>query len=189
MTRRRRAPHSPQGRPGARPVVAAHAFVGCALTLAVAGAVAHLSGSIWVFPSLGPTAMLQIERPMAPDSTPRNTFIGHLVAIAAGYLALVAARLTNDPGVLITGVSWPRAGAAAGSLAVTALALLILDASHPPAGATTLIVSLGLLHTPRQLLVVGGGVVLVTAVGWLYNRATGQPMPLWRLPEPASPQT
>lgn len=72
-----------------------------------------------------------------------------------------------------------RIVAAAGSLAVTATVLLMVRASHPPAGATTLIVSLGLLHTPAQLIVAMAGVLLVTAAGWLFNRITGRPMPLW----------
>ena len=47
------------------------------------------------------------------------------------------------------------------------------------AGATTLIVGLGLLHTPAQLVVAAAAVVLVTAVDRVYNRATGTGMPLW----------
>jgi hypothetical protein len=47
-----------------------------------------------------------------------------------------------------------------------------------------LIVSLGLLHTPAQLLVAAGAVVLVTVVDWVFNRATGQDMPVWSVPIP-----
>ena len=43
--------------------------------------------------------------------------------------------------------------------AVTTLVLLLLNASHPPAGATTLIVSLGLLHTLPQLFTAAAAVV------------------------------
>lgn len=156
-----------------------HVFVGCALGLAVAAALARVTGSVWVFPSLGPTIMLQVERPLAPDSSPRNTVIGHVVALLAGYFSLVVTGLTDAPSALTAGVSWPRVAAAALSVAVTAVVLLVLDASHPPAGATTLIVSLGLLHQPGQLVVVAGGVVVVTAVAVLYNRLTGRGHPLW----------
>jgi CBS-domain-containing membrane protein len=79
--------------------------------------------------------------------------------------------------------------AAAGSLAVTALVLLVLNAAHPPAGATTLIVSLGLLHTPVQLIVAAGAVALVTAVVWLFNRATGERMPVWSAEKAESAET
>jgi CBS-domain-containing membrane protein len=79
-----------------------------------------------------------------------------------------------------------RIVAVAGSLAVTASVLVLLKASHAPAGATTLIVSLGLLRTPTQLLVVAGAVVLVTVVDWLYGRVSGRPMPLWAAPAPSA---
>jgi hypothetical protein len=159
-------------------------FLGGGAALAVAGAVALGSRQPWLFPSLGPAVMLHLEKPRAPESSPRNTLVGHAVALLAGYALLAACGLTDNPPVLQEGVSWPRIVAAAGSLAVTAVVLLLANASHPPAGATTLIVSLGLLKTPTQLLVAAGAVVLVTAVDWAYNRATGQSMPVWAA-EPA----
>jgi hypothetical protein len=141
--------------------------------------VALLTHQPWLFPSLGPTVMLHVEKPEAPESSPRNTVIGHGVALVAGYLSLVVSGLTDDPSALQQGVSAGRIGAAAGALGVTTLALYLLKAPHPPAGATTLIVALGLLHTPTQLLIMAGAVVLVTVVDWLFTRATGDAMPVW----------
>ena len=57
--------------------------------------------------------------------------------------------------------------------------LRVLRAAHPPAGATTIIVASGLLHTPRQLLDIFVGVVLLTVAGWCLNRAMGVPAPVW----------
>lgn len=65
------------------------------------------------------------------------------------------------------------------SVALTGGAVLLLRASHPPAGATTLIVSLGLLQTPQEMLTLMAGVVILTITGWVINRASGVPMPLW----------
>ncbi|GAB3328763.1 HPP family protein [Micromonospora halotolerans] len=161
----------------------AHAFTGSAVAVVVAGVVALVTHQPWLFPSLGPAVMLHVEKPDSPESSPRNTLIGHGVALLAGYGFLVACGLTGHPSVLQEGVSVPRIIAAAGSLAVTALVLVLLRASHPPAGATTLLVSLGLLRTPTQLLVAAGAVVLLTIVDWLYGRASGRPMPLWAAPE------
>ncbi|SCG80459.1 HPP family protein [Micromonospora echinaurantiaca] len=157
----------------------AHAFAGSAVALVVAGAVAMATHQPWLFPSLGPAVMLHVEKPAAPESSPRNTLIGHLVALLAGYGSLGSCGLADRPSVLQEGVTGPRIVAAAGSLAVTAAVLLLLRSPHPPAGATTLIVSLGLLRTPTQLLVAAAAVVLVTAVDWAYNRATGRGMPIW----------
>ncbi|MEU8610763.1 HPP family protein [Actinoplanes sp. NPDC048791] len=154
-------------------------FFGSVLALTVAGLVAALTHQPWLFPSLGPAVMLHVEKPLSPESSPRNTLIGHAVALLAGYALLAACGLTGHPSVLREGVSAPRIVAAAGSLAVTAVVLLVLLASHPPAGATTLIVSLGLLHTPVQLVIAMASVILVTVVDWLFNRATGQAVPVW----------
>src|SRR4051812_39682793 len=159
-----------------RPV---HVFVGSAFAMVVAGAVALLTHQPWLFPSLGPAVMLHVEKPRAPESSPRNTLVGHAVALVAGYAFLVVCGLRHHPSSLQEGVGTARIVAAAGALGVTLLVLVLLRASHPPAGATTLIVALGLLRTPGQLVVAACAVVLVTAVDWLYTRATGEPMPVW----------
>lgn len=163
-----------------RAATGGRAFAGSAVPIVVAGTVALLTRQPWLFPSLGPAIMLHVEKPDAPESSPRNTLIGHLVALLAGYGFLLICGLADDPSVLDEGVSWLRVVAAAGSLAVTALVLVLLRAAHPPAGATTLIVSLGMLDTPAKLLIAALAVVLVTLVDLLFTRLTGRPMPLWR---------
>lgn len=50
---------------------------------------------------------------------------------------------------------------------------------HPPAGATTLIVSLGLLTQPEQLAVLMAAVIVLLAQGFVINRLAGLPYPLW----------
>lgn len=147
--------------------------------MVVAGTVAALTHQPWLFPSLGPAVLLHVEKPEAPESSPRNTVIGHAVALLAGYGFLLLCGLADNGSVLQEGVNVARIVAAAGSLAVTAAVLLMVRAPHPPAGATTLIVSLGLLHTPAQLVVAMASVLLVTVVDWLFNRISGRPMPLW----------
>ena len=164
-----------------RPAV--RALAGSAIAVVVAGAVALLTRQPWLFPSLGPAIMLHVEQPTKPESSPRNTLLGHLVALLAGYLLLVATGLADHPSALQEGVSGARIVAAAGSLALTAAVLVLLRAPHPPAGASTLIVSLGLLHTPTQLVIAFAAVLLVTVVDLLFNRATGRPMPLWAAPK------
>ena len=72
-----------------------------------------------------------------------------------------------------------RIGAGALSVALTGAILLLLGSSHPPSGATTLIVSLGFLQTPPKMAALMVGVVLLTAVGLLLNRAAGVPVPVW----------
>ncbi len=116
---------------------------------------------------------------MAARSSPRNTLIGHGVAILAGTLSLAVFRLFDKPSILTEGITLARVGAGAFSVALTGAVLLLLRASHPPAGATVLIISLGLLTTPTELAMIAVGVVIVTAAGWTINRAARVPAPLW----------
>ncbi len=139
--------------------------------LAVVGLVGLALAQPWVFPSLGPTLMVMAETPRQPAGRPRNVAVGHVVGVAAGYLALLVTGLADDPPVIEQGLTGPRVVAAVLSLTLTAFVLQALRSSHPPAGATTLIVSLGLLRTPQQLLVILLAVLLVTAVAVLLNLA------------------
>jgi CBS-domain-containing membrane protein len=164
------------------------AFVGlnAAISMVLISAIALATREPFVFPSLGPTAFLLFYAARNPVASPRNTIIGHLVGIVAGYVALLAMGLQNTPARL-DDVTWPRAGAAAISLSLTAAAMVLLRAPHPPAGATTLIISLGMLHTLPQLGIVMAGVILLVLQGYLVNRLAGVDYPRWRPPRTTPP--
>ena len=49
----------------------------------------------------------------------------------------------------------------------------------PPAGATTLIVSLGIISRPRELVIIEVAVFLLVAQALVINRLAGLPYPLW----------
>lgn len=158
---------------------AGYTFAACLLALALSGLAAHFARNPLIFPSLGPTAYLVFEAPMSAQSSPRNTLIGHLIAILSGVFSLAVFGLLDDPSAFQEGVTFARVGAAALSLALTGAAMPLLRASHPPAGATVLIVSLGLLQTLPELASLAAGVVILTAAGWAINRVAGVPVPLW----------
>lgn len=158
------------------------------IAIAIVSAVAFVTGQPFIFPSLGPTAFLLFYTPTNPAASPRNTIIGHAVGAAAGYLALVIFGLTNDPPALATEVTGGRIGAAAVSLALTSAIMVWLKVPHPPAGATTLIVSLGILRELDQLAILMLAVILLTAQGLVINRLAGIDYPTWRAnPAPATP--
>ena len=50
----------------------------------------------------------------------------------------------------------------------------------PPAGATTLIISLGVLHTLPQLGIMMAGVCALVLQGVVVNRLAGVNFPLWK---------
>ncbi|CAA9455217.1 MAG: hypothetical protein AVDCRST_MAG58-1353 [uncultured Rubrobacteraceae bacterium] len=158
---------------------ALYTFACCLLAIVLSGVAAYAAKQPLLFPSLGPTALLFFERPMDAPSSPRNALIGHAVAIGAGAFSLAVFGLSNDPSILVENVTSARIGAGALSVALTGAVLLLLRASHPPTGATTLIVSLGFLQTPPEMAALMVGVVILTVVGWIVNRAAGIPVPLW----------
>lgn len=157
------------------------------IAIAVMSAVAWATGQPFIFPSLGPTAFLLFYTPTNPAASPRNTIIGHAVGVAAGYLALVVFGLTNDAPALATEVTGGRIGAAALSLALTSAVMVWLRAPHPPAGATTLIVSLGILREPDQLAILMLAVVVLTIQGLVINRLAGINYPYWSVMPSATP--
>ena len=170
-----------------RPVRAAFVFANGFITIAILAAVARISGTPFVFPSLGPTAFLLFATPLLPAASPRNTMYGHAIGIACGYGALWATGLAHAPPAMVAGVSWDRVLAAALSLAATGALMMLLDAPHPPAGATTLIISLGIVTRPFHLAVIEIAVALLVLQAIAINRLAGTPYPLWGCPKSSNP--
>lgn len=146
----------------------------CALGLALIGLLAWRTGQPLLFPSLGPTLMLVVEAPTQPSSRPLNVAVGHFVGLGAGYLAIAATGLLGAPPVTEAGVSGPRVLAAALALGVTTAVLRLVGRSHPPAGATTLIVALGLLDSPAELAAMGVAFVLLTGLCAVWVRLVAE---------------
>lgn len=167
-----------------RVVMGLFAFVNSLVAIGLMSAAALVSGAPFVFPSLGPTAFLLFYTPTSPTASPRNTVLGHLVGAGAGYIALVAFGLTDAAPALASAVTGPRVGAAAVSLALTSGLMAWWKVPHPPAGATTLIVSLGILREPWQLLVLMAAVLLLTLQGFIINRLAGIDYPVWHAAPP-----
>lgn len=158
---------------------ALYMFVAGFLTIAISGLAAYLTKQPLLFPSLSPTVFAIFRQPLSKDASPRNTIVGHLVAAAVGFAALYVFGLLGEPSVLEAGVTLARIGAAASSVAVTEVLLILMRTPHTPAGTTTLLVSLGLFTTVRELASIVAGIVLVTVTGWIVNRALGVPVSIW----------
>ena len=177
--------HAIEARIGERPAQALFACLNGLISIGILAALARSTHLKTIFPSLGPTAFLLFYTPLAPAASPRNTILGHLVGVLCGYGALVLFGLTDAGPTSETGVNLARVGAAALSLAATAGLMVLFRVEHPPAGATTLIVSLGLIRKPADLLVLMVAVSLLCVQGVVINRLAGIPYPIWRKsPEP-----
>src|SRR5205823_12385018 len=101
------------------PVLALFSFINGCISIGIMAALAVVTHSPFIFPSLGPTAFLFFYTPTAPSASPRNTVIGHAIGVAAGYFSLVVTGLTLAGPALAAGVTWPRVIAAALSLGLT----------------------------------------------------------------------
>ena len=167
------------GRFNERLVWAAFMLVNGFVTIAILAGLAMLTRTPFIFPSLGPTAFLFFFTPTLPTASPRNTIYGHAIGILCGYGALLACGLTHAPPAMVAGVDLARVLAAAISLSFTGALMILLKAAHPPAGATTLIISLGIVTRPFYLLIIELAVALLTVQASAINRLAGVDYPLW----------
>jgi hypothetical protein len=138
------------------------------LLVLVVGAVSLLVGRPWLFPSLGPSAVLAGEMPAHPVTRAWNTIVGHFGGLVAGAIGVILAGAASQPVVLVDHVLTPqRVLASVIAIALTGIMGGALRASHPPAAATTLLVSLGSLKTIDDAANLMAGVLLLTAVAAL----------------------
>lgn len=163
-----------------RLVWAIYVFVNSFISIALLALLAVVTRVPLIFPSLGPTAYLLFFSPRSETSTPRNSLIGHAIGLICGYAAY---RLMGMPTAITApnaGFNWSRIIAAALSLAATGALMILFNASHPPAGATTLIVSLGIITKPTDLVIIEAAVVLLILQAFYLNRLAGVPYPRWK---------
>jgi hypothetical protein len=138
------------------------------------GVVGLLTGRPLLFPALGPTAYLQATSPANPEARFYNTVVGHTIGLLAGFAGVLLVGAMDAPVVLQTReLVAERVWAAVIAVSLTLLLAPLVRASHPPAGATTLLVALGSFSTLADALNVLLGTLIVAAVGELVRR--------WRL--------
>jgi len=131
------------------------------------GLAAWASGQPAIFPSLGPTAFVLANEYRGGRVRGRRVVGGHVIGGVVGLAAYTAVA----SGLSVTAV--PPALSADGlrlaasatlSVVLTSWGMIATDTVHPPACATTLIVSLGLLSTPRRVGIIVVSVVALVAV-------------------------
>ena len=167
-----------------RIVWAVFVFINGFITSAILASMAMVLKTTFIFPSLGPTAFMFFFTPTSPSASPRNAVFGHAIGILCGYGALWLTGLQYAAPATVMGVHDPRIIAAAVSLAGTGAFMILFRAVHPPAAATTLIISLGIITTPIHLLIIELAVVVLALQAIVVNRLAGVDYPLWakRLP-------
>jgi len=165
-------------------IVSGIAAVNGGLSILILGAFAWLTETPLLFPALGPTAFILFSAPLSPAAAPRSVVLGHLVAMATGFLVWHAVSATAGYPVHIAG-GWTPIVSAALALALTSLLLVRFGCPHPPACASSLIVALGAAADWTRLLLMFVAVVWIAAQAVAINRVVGIPAPRWaphRLP-------
>lgn len=138
-----------------------------ALAMAAVGILGLWAGQPWLFPSLGPTIFILAVSPNEAGARPWNTLMGHAIGVAAGFGALFLFGAQNAPTALdADALSGGRVAATAVAVGMTVALQLFAKAQHPPAAATTMLITLGGLKPGwRTLLAIAVGVGLVAALG------------------------
>ena len=154
-------------------------FINGFISIGILCGLAMVFQTPFIFPSLGATAFLVFFTPTTPAASPRNALCGHAIGIACGYAALWLTGLQHAGPAIVTELGWTRILAVALSLATTGALMILLNVPHPPAGATTLIVSLGVVTRPEYLVVLEAGVALLVLQAIIINRLTGVRYPFW----------
>ncbi len=134
------------------------------MLLAIPGTLAWVTGQPLIFPSLGPSAFLLATSRNESVTAPRRVIGGHLVGIVAGLLAYH----TIAPGLEVTATvsmlatdQFRLVTSGVVAVALTSGGMLATETGHPPACATTLIVSLGLLPSAVDAMLIAVAVIVL----------------------------
>lgn len=159
---------------------AVYTLLGSFITMLLIGAAAAVTRQPLIFPSLGPTALMIFAHPLRKDSSPRHVLVGHAIGAVSGFAALALTQLIAVP--FTSDVTPHRALAAAIALGLTAAAMTLARSEHAPAGATTLIVALGIMPKAIDFAVIMLAIAVLTLLGLAINRYCGVEYPLWNPP-------
>lgn len=172
MLRERLLAHSgPVAMPHLRPAI----YAGVAA--AVAASIAAFTREPFVFPSLGATAYLCATAPKSPGAQPRSVLLSHLVAAIVGFVLLKVLGLDSHPAAAVEGMTTLRIVAVTLSLAGTVAITSLIATLHPPAGATTLIVTLGILSSAHQVTILMLSICAFAGSIWVFKRLQAVPKP------------
>lgn len=136
------------------------------LSTGLVAGLAVATGAPLLFPALGASAVIVFGAPTAPTSRPRNVVCSHLLGAVVGWCMLAAFGVAAERGGLSAPLDAAHATTGVLSLGLTTWLMLRLAIFHPAAGATTMIVGMGLLPQAHQIV----SIVAAAALLCLYAR-------------------
>jgi CBS-domain-containing membrane protein len=143
------------------------------LLVLVPGLLGLATGNVWLFPSLGPTAYLQAATPQHGSARPYNVVGGHALGAIAAIIAVLLLGANHEPSVFEAHhLFLMRVLASALAIALLLLAETLTKITHPPAAATTLLITLGgFKPTLHDMASLATGVLIIAILGELMRRA------------------
>lgn len=164
-----------------RPSIGASVSTYIAFHFAILGALSWFTGLGFLLPSLGPSIFLLATLPDEEMNYPQRIiggqFIGALSAIVAFQL-LVGQPIIGDPIPPRSLLGFRQVLSTFLAAILTTAGMFVTNWEHPPAYATTLIISLGFINDFRGAFVFFVAVLIVVAAHELF----GKRLPIWNLP-------
>lgn len=149
------------------------------VVIAVIGLTGHYVAWPLISAALGPTVYVFAAHPNSESTRVRNAMVGHIVGASAGLASLAAFGLWNAPALIGHGyVSWSRVGAVVMAIMLTLFVLELVRIHHPPAGATSLLISTGLAHPGSGLYGLLAGLALVILIGPMVSKFVSKSAPV-----------
>jgi CBS-domain-containing membrane protein len=151
--------------------------------LGLLGLLSFLTGQPFLIPSLGPSIFLLGTLPDDEMNFPQRIIGGQFIGAVAGFVSfhlivggLSSGVATPTPALSLAVLRQVLSSFAAALL--TTFGMYLADVQHPPAYATTLIISLGLLTSVRGVAVFMLAVLIMVGV----HETVGKRGPIWSLP-------
>ncbi|WP_307847211.1 HPP family protein [Streptomyces sp. F63] len=143
-----------------------------AVLLAGVGACGRLIGWVALTTTVGPTAYLLLDHPDTVGRRLRAAVLGHASAVGIGLALLAAFGLWHHPSIVARrGDTTAQIAAQALAVGLTLFLLHVLDAPHPPAAATALLITSGISRPGPPLYGMLTGLALVLAIAPLLTVA------------------
>ena len=138
---------------------AAAGLLGGFLAISILGALTTMTSSEWLIAPFGASCVLAFGASNSPFSRPYNIVGGHMIS---AFISLLICQFV--------GTSYWSIGLAVG---LSIAALILTGTTHPPAGATSLIVMMGNYDWSFLFLPVLTGSVLIVILAMLLNNLFG----------------